>query len=915
MIVDQSQATFGGGIISPNAFSRRDLQKWSSGVQRMNNFFVESTGGASNRPGTAHVTKVKDPTKVSRMIPFKFNEEQAYALEFRDQGIRVFKDGALLLEDAKTITAATQANPVTLTVVGHGYSDGDEVFVSGVVGMTELNYRFFTVTNVAGDDFDLLGEDGSGHTAYVSGGEAGRVLVIETPYLDTELAKITHQQSNDVLYLASRNHHPRKLSRIGAGVWTLGEISFKPSIAFPQALDASANPVGTKTYKYKVTAIAEDTLEESLPGTSHWHGQEANIVSITNADPAVVTTGAAHLYSDGEEVNISDCVGMEELNDRRFIIANVDATTFELIGEDSTEYSAYVSGGLAPRTVVVIENGHANDPANTITFDAVEGAESYNVYKEDEGLFGLIGTTALLTFTDDNIKADIADAPPKWNEPFHGVGNKPGVVGLHEGRTAWGNSDNDPLTVWLSKTGQYENMQTSSPTKSTDAITAKIVTGQGGEIRHFRSFLDRLFAFGSSAVSSIRPTGDADAITPASKKIWTEFYLGSSSAPPIVVKDNILMVSGAANDGFEVHSLGYSLESDHYKGTDLTVLAQHLFVGHTIIEWAYAERPHKLLACVRDDGKVLVMTYLHEHKIFAWSEWDLGGKVKSICSVPEGHEDVFYFIVERTINGQTVQHIERMHSRLFDTIADAYFVDDGLTYDGTDPKAVTGATQDGPVVITTAADHGYSEGDKISLTEIGGMVELHDRAYYTAVNVSSQQFSLYEVDGTDFTAYTSGGEAQKVVTTITGLDHLEGEDVVALVDGHVEEGLVVSGGSVSLAVPRVKVHVGKAYFGDIESLPVNVVTKESNTRAVQKIVQSVTLRVVRSRGFSAGAKLEDAAEYNARSNEPWNSPASLKDGTYENTINGTWGVDVSVVLKSHACLPVTFTEMIHRINV
>lgn len=84
-------------------------------------------------------------------------------------------------EAAQTITGATVANPVRLTVTAHGYSDGDEVLVEGVVGMTELNDRWFTVANSSSNvnAFDLSGENGETHGTYTSGGTVKRA---DTPF-------------------------------------------------------------------------------------------------------------------------------------------------------------------------------------------------------------------------------------------------------------------------------------------------------------------------------------------------------------------------------------------------------------------------------------------------------------------------------------------------------------------------------------------------------------------------------------------------------------------------------------------------------------------------------------------------------------------------------------------------------------
>lgn len=87
-----------------------------------------------------------------------------------------FDDASLMthsLFKKLSITGATQANPVRITTsVAHGLATGDEVHIDSVGGMVELNNRDFTITVFDADEFDLDGEDGTGHTAYTSGGDA-----------------------------------------------------------------------------------------------------------------------------------------------------------------------------------------------------------------------------------------------------------------------------------------------------------------------------------------------------------------------------------------------------------------------------------------------------------------------------------------------------------------------------------------------------------------------------------------------------------------------------------------------------------------------------------------------------------------------------------------------------------------------
>lgn len=77
-----------------------------------------------------------------------------------------------------TITGATQANPCVITTSGaHGFSNGQLIYIYGVVGMTQLNGRLYTLANVTGTTFELSGVNSTGYTAYTSGGTASPAAV------------------------------------------------------------------------------------------------------------------------------------------------------------------------------------------------------------------------------------------------------------------------------------------------------------------------------------------------------------------------------------------------------------------------------------------------------------------------------------------------------------------------------------------------------------------------------------------------------------------------------------------------------------------------------------------------------------------------------------------------------------------
>lgn len=73
------------------------------------------------------------------------------------------------LEASKVITAITQANPAVVTIAAHGYVTGDKVFITGVVGMEQVNDIVFDVTFIGANTFSI-GVDSTAYDAYVSDG-------------------------------------------------------------------------------------------------------------------------------------------------------------------------------------------------------------------------------------------------------------------------------------------------------------------------------------------------------------------------------------------------------------------------------------------------------------------------------------------------------------------------------------------------------------------------------------------------------------------------------------------------------------------------------------------------------------------------------------------------------------------------
>lgn len=275
----------------------------------------------------------------------------------------------------------------------------------------------------------------------------------------------------------------------------------------------------------------------------------------------------------------------------------------------------------------------------------------------------------------------------------------PSVAAFYQERLVFANTPTDPQRIWMSKSGNYPDFGVSLPLQDDDAVDIPIPSREVNAITGIVPLTD-LVVMSAGGQWKVGPGTSSEAITPSEKVAKPQNYTRSSEIPPLVVGNRVLFLEGM---NAKVFDLGYSLEDDSYSGNDLSVLSEHLFEGHYIVGWAFQQAPYSVVWAVRDDGVLLGMTYLREHQVVAWHHHHTDGVVESICSMPGDGEDQVWIIVRRTINGSAKRYVERLHTRNFTDLEDAFFVDSGLTYSGMAVTEISGLDHlEGKTVVALA---------------------------------------------------------------------------------------------------------------------------------------------------------------------------------------------------------------------
>lgn len=371
----------------------------------------------------------------------------------------------------------------------------------------------------------------------------------------------------------------------------------------------------------------------------------------------------------------------------------------------------------------------------SLSWPSVTGATGYRIYKsENTQLFGHIGTTTSLTFTDDNIGPDLSEGPPIGDNPFALAGDYPGSITFHEQRGCWGRTINRPNAIYFTRSADYENMDFTRPSRADDAFAIGLVSTKVNTVNQLYSFKQGLLALTSHNIFSVQGSNEDYITATPPPRIRPEIRRGSSFLNPIGVEEVMFYETAKSS---EIRTLGYEFQIDGVRSNDITIFSRHLFEDRTIAAWDYAEKPGSIILTVMDNGSLNCLTWDAAQEVWGWTTWTTDGLYKGVAVITETGEDRVYFLIQRTINGVTKLYIERMASELWAKNGKSYacYLDCARTYTNTVPisvfdrldhlegKTVT-AWVDGNQVSTNAGNPLVVTGGSLTLPVAGLIVTI-----------------------------------------------------------------------------------------------------------------------------------------------------------------------------------------------
>jgi hypothetical protein len=837
--------SFAGGELSPLLEGRQDIDKYPIGCRRLRNFLPLIYGPARKRGGTAYASEAKDSSDRTWLRRFVFSETDAVIIEFGDLYVRFYTDRGPIEDPPGTPVEVVSPYAVA----------------------------------------DLINDEGS--------------------------FALSIAQSGDVLYIAHGSYAPRTLSRTSNTSWAFATYAPEDGPFAPQNIDETITvKVGAATGSAQT--FTNDAAGVPLPEAN----SVGRLIRVEETDRSAIKPWEANKRiaavgqnpdgelrrSDGKvyECATNDTVGGGEVEFRTGTVKPIHTSGTEGDGDGEPLYSGDTV--FAGRMGVDWTYLHAGYGVARVVSVAVGGATA--------------SVDILSRFPASIVHPNTSF---RWALGAWYPGSYPSAVGFFRDRLAWAGGQQ----VWVSVAGDYASHAPDEfgEVLPDSAFDATISVGNNDQAGWLSEQTEGLVVGTGGDLVALKEITKAQVLAPANKKFEPQKSHGARKVPPVDAGDGFLYVE---TGGRRIREGQYDASKEKFVAVDLTAYSEHV-TRSGIIATAFTKSPNPILWCLRADGKLAALTYEREQGVLAWSLHDFGGVVESIDAIPgpDAGVDDLYLAVRRTIDGATVRYVEVLlppHVAPNDPYLHCGF-DCAITYDGEQAVALTpgaGATVAGTEGVTfTAAAGVFVVGD------VGR--EIHLRVYdedadedagelpwTTAKAVITGYTSATVVEAEIVTAFPStaqiaAGGWRLTATTISGLDHLEGESVRVNGDGaDFEDDFTVSGGEIAIPRACAIVHVGFGVRAVLQTMNLEAGANDGTAQTKNKRFPTVTFRLFETMGgeFGPNTTLLDPIEYR-RPSQAMAEAMPLFTGDKSVPWNGDWETEGRITFVHDAGTPCT----------
>lgn len=568
------------------------------------------------------------------------------------------------------------------------------------------------------------------------GGDGVTPYEVATPYSEADLVTaegtfaLRTLQSSDVMWIvhSEGKYPPYRLSRRGAIDWTLAPEEFT---------DGPFRDANTDSNLTMQASGVSGTVTVTANSARFVAGHVGSLLILNSFNPSTVAP-----YQTYKSVAIGDRV-------------RNGGNVYE-----AQNAFTYVSGNQTQRYVPTHTEG-----------DAYDGAVTWRYLHSGYGWGKIIsvsgdGLTCQLQVTSRLPEEVVSASTRRWAfSEFSSVYGWPTGIAFFKERLTYTRGKQ----VFHSVVGAFTSFarKDAGAVTSETAMSLSLAADKLDSIRWLAQ--SRTLVIGSARAELAlgeQTTQQVYSATNVQNVPQTEY--GSRLLRPLRVGESVLFVERA---GHRIRDMKFDFTIDRYKAEDITVLSEHIFDGsevlgdmeqeqRDIVDWAYQPQRDSLVWCVLSDGTLASLVINRERGVIAWTPHYLGGDavVEAVQSIPspDGRTDDAWFIVRRTVNGQTQRSIEYMtdYRLVKKGAAEAVHVDCSVTYRGAPTSVITGLAHLEGKTVSICVD-GSNHPDKMV---VGGQVTLDRTGSLVHVGyrfVSRMQTMRLEVQGGGGTSQTT----------------------------------------------------------------------------------------------------------------------------------------------------------------
>lgn len=917
---------FTSGELSPRLDGRTDIQKYVNGSKKLENFLVHPHGGASRRPGTKFVNAVKTAANATRLIPFEFNVEQTYVLEFGNEYFRIHKDGGTVVSSGSPVevtTVYTSAQVAELKYVQSAdimYIVHPSHPVYQITRTSDTAWTFTAVTFRRGP----MQDDNITDTTLVANGRTGSVTITASAdlFVSTDVGRIVRLHDGFAKITAFTN-----ATTVTAAVQenTDRRTELMPSITGTTIAFFEGDPSTTNLeHNDRVTDTAGNFIKEGFEkgmkvtitnaGTSGNNVTNALLVEVT-ADtmllaPSVDLTDEAA----GQNVTIA---GVLEASDNWALGAFSNTTGFPAAVTFYEERLVFANTNTQPQTLFFSVAGDFTDFADgTDADDALIytiGSSQVNVIRY------LTSSRALIVGTSGGEFAVSASGSPEPLSPTNAQIKR---------QASYGSANIQPVqvgnvTLFVQRAKRkirelVYNFDTDSYQAPDLSILAEHITDSGiKEMAHQQE--------PDNVVWCVLNDGKLVGMTYRREEqviAWHKHILGGKSD----TGKNII----AQSISFTANSTTVSTSNN-----TITLSSHGLATGDVVY---YNASSNSITGLSNDALYYVIRSDANTIKLASSAANASGGTALELFSAP---------------STDTVQHfyqgINIANSNIY-SVAHGLETGELIFYD-TAGTAIGGLAENTEYFVQKISDNEFRlsttldfTNDIVSLTSaptseqtdnilthakvesiavVPGDLD-EDQIYIIVqryVNGSTvrqvELFSSFDFgsDVTDAFFVDCGLSYSGVpVTSLSGLGHLEGETVSILADGATHPDKVVASGAITLDRATEIAHVGLPFKSTMQTMRLEAGGQEGTSQGKIKRVHDVTLRVYRSVGakIGSGEKELDIVPFRSSANV-MDTATPLFTGDKEVEFRGGFETEASIVVRQDQPLPLTILAIYPRL--